>query len=43
VLSSGITTASYSTSANLIANTAYKFKVKSRNVFGFSTSTSNEI
>jgi hypothetical protein len=27
----------------LIANTVYKFKVKSRNVFGFSTSTSNEI
>ena len=43
VLASGITTASYSTSATLTANTVYKFKVESRNAFGFSTTYSNEV
>ena len=43
VLASGITTASYSTSATLTANTVYKFKVESRNAFGFSTTFSNEV
>ena len=43
VLASGITTASYSTAATLTANTVYKFKVESRNAFGFSTTYSNEV
>ena len=42
VLVSGITTASYTTSVALTPNTVYKFKVESRNAFGFSTAYSNE-
>jgi hypothetical protein len=41
VLASGITTASYTTTATLTANTYYSFKVESRNAFGFSTTYSN--
>jgi hypothetical protein len=41
VLASGITTASYTTTATLTANTYYSFKVESRNGFGFSTTYSN--
>ena len=43
VIASGITTTSYTTTATLTPNTVYKFKVESRNAFGFSTSFSNEI
>ena len=43
LLASGITTASYSTTAPLTPNTVYKFKVESRNAFGFSTTFSNEV
>lgn len=43
VLVSGITTTSYSTTTLLTANTVYKFKVESRNAYGYSTSFSNEI
>jgi hypothetical protein len=43
VIASGITTASYSTTSPLAANMVYKFKVESRNAFGFSTSFSNEV
>jgi len=43
VIISGITTTSYSTTATLTAGTVYKFKVESRNAFGYSTSFSNEI
>ena len=43
VLASGITTASYSTTATLTPNTNFSFKVESRNAFGFSTSFSNEV
>ena len=43
VLASGVTTAFYTTTATLTANTVYKFKVESRNAFGFSTSFSNEV
>ena len=42
VLVSGITTTSYTTSVTLSPNTVYKFKVESRNAFGFSTNYSNE-
>ena len=42
VLVNGITTTSYTTSAALTPNTVYKFKVESRNAFGFSTTYSNE-
>ena len=43
VLASGITTTSYLTSAKLTPGMVYKFKVDSRNTFGFSTSSSNEV
>ena len=43
VLESGITTTSYQTTATLTANTVYKFKVESRNAYGYSTSFSNEV
>lgn len=43
VLASGITTAYYTTTSTLTANTVYKFKVESRNAFGFSTTYSNEV
>jgi len=43
VLATGITTTSYSTTATLTANTVYKFKVESRNAYGYSTSFSNEV
>ena len=43
LLASGITTASYSTTAPLTPNTVYKFKVESRNAFGFSATYSNEV
>ena len=43
VLAEGIVGSSYSTTATLVANTVYKFKVESRNAFGFSTTFSNEI
>ena len=42
VLASGITTLSYSTTATLTANTVYKFKVESRNSYGYSA-FSNEV
>lgn len=42
VLFSGITTNYYTATAALTPNTVYKFKVESRNVFGFSTTFSNE-
>jgi len=38
-----VTTTSYTTPPNLIANTVYKFKVESRNAFGYSTTYSNEV
>jgi len=43
VLATGITTTSYSTTATLTPNTVYKFKVESRNAYGYSTSFSNEV
>ena len=43
ILVQGVTTAYYSTTATLTANTVYKFKVESRNAFGYSTSFSNEV
>ncbi len=43
ILVQGVTTAYYSTTATLTANTIYKFKVESRNAFGHSTSFSNEV
>ncbi len=43
VIASGIPTASYSTTSPLAANVVYKFKVESRNAFGFSTIFSNEV
>ena len=43
VLQSGITTTTYTTSATLVANSVYKFKVESRNAFGYSTSFTNEV
>ena len=43
VLASGVTTTYYTATANFIANKVYKFKVESRNAFGFSTSFSNEV
>jgi len=43
VLASGVTSTSYSTTATLTANTVYKFKVESRNVFGYSLTFSNEV
>jgi len=43
VLATGITTTSYSTLASLTPNTIYKFKVESRNAFGYSMSFSNEV
>ena len=43
ILAQGVTTAFYSTTATLTANTVYKFKVESRNAFGYSTSFSNEV
>ncbi len=42
LLVSGITTTSYTTVVALTPNTVYKFKVKSRNSFDFSTTYSNE-
>jgi hypothetical protein len=43
ILAQGVTTAYYSTTTTLIPNTVYKFKVESRNAFGYSTSFSNEV
>jgi hypothetical protein len=43
VLASGITTVFCSATVTLTGNTVYKFKVNSRNSFGFSTSSSNEV
>jgi hypothetical protein len=43
VLAQTVTTAYYSTTTTLLANTVYKFKVESRNAFGYSTSFSNEV
>jgi hypothetical protein len=43
VLASNIGTLSYSTTATLIPNLAYKFKIESKNAFGFSTTYSNEV
>jgi len=43
VLATGITATSYSTTATLTANGVYKFKVESRNSYGYSTSFSNEV
>ena len=39
----GVTTTSYITSVSLTAGTIYKFKVESRNAFGYSTTYSNEV
>ena len=38
-----VATTTYSTPATLIANTVYKFKIESRNAFGYSTTFSNEV
>ncbi len=38
-----IATTTYTTPATLIANTVYKFKIESRNAFGYSTTFSNEV
>lgn len=38
-----VTTTSYTTPPNLIANTVYKFRVESRNAFGYSTTYSNVV
>ena len=43
VLASGIPTSYYTTTATLTANTVYKFRIESRNAFGFSPSYSNEV
>ena len=43
VIASGITSTSYTTIETLTANTYYKFKVESRNAFGFSPSLSNDV
>jgi len=43
VLATGITTISYQTTISLTANTVYKFKIESRNAYGYSTSFSNEV
>ena len=43
VLDSGVTGLSYSSSVALTPNTIYKFKLESRNAFGFSTTLSSEI
>jgi len=43
VLAQGITTLFYQTSPILTPNTVYKFKVESRNEFGYSLSFSNEV
>jgi hypothetical protein len=43
VLAQTVTTAYYSTTTPLTADTVYKFKVESRNAFGYSTSFSNEV
>jgi len=42
-LASGITSTAYTTSVTLVANSVYKFKVESRNSFGYSTSSTNEV
>ena len=41
MLASNVVTASYSTTATLNPIMVYKFKVESRNAFGYSTSFSN--
>ena len=43
MLANGVTTPSYTTTATLIPDTVYKFKVMSRNSFGLSTTFSNEV
>ena len=43
VLAIGITTTSYTTIITLTSDTVYKFKVESRNAFGYSTTYSSEI
>ena len=42
ILVSGITTTTFTTIVPLTPNASYKFKVESRNAFGFSTTFSNE-
>lgn len=43
MLESGVTATSYTTTAVLIPGTTYKFKVESRNEFGYSSRFSEEI
>ena len=43
VLATNVTTTSYSTPANLQPMVLYKFKVESRNAYGYSTSFTNEV
>ena len=43
VLAFGLTSPSYATTAQLTLNSYYKFKVESRNTFGYSLTFSNEI
>jgi len=43
VLATGITTTSYATTTTLTANNVYRFKVESRNAYGYSTTFSNEV
>lgn len=43
VLAEGIINPSYSTTVTLTPNTVYKFKVESRNAFGYSQTFSNEV
>ena len=42
-IATGITSLFYTTSVTLTADTIYKFKVESRNAFGFSSTFSNEV
>ena len=42
-LATGVSTLSYTTTVTLSLNTIYKFKVESRNAFGYSTIFSNEV
>ena len=42
-LATGISTLSYTTSVAISSNSIYKFKVESRNAFGYSTTYSNEV
>ena len=43
ILASGVTLTTYTTSVILTPNQVYKFKIMSRNYFGYSTTFSNEV